>query len=264
MAGTNNSINNTVAQGNFSVNQNTSGTPVVCTVSQTDSTNTNSNANFIISTGGTAAGNPFITYKLTGSTSWTTGIDQTASQQYKVSQGTIVATNTAVQIDTSGRINYPLQSAFSAFVSTTGNVLNITGDGTAFTIIFDTVSFDQASNYNSSTGIFTAPINGIYYFIGSVLISTIATGCNIGYLDIRTSGATSQIFRLCKLNPFNAAVQTGGGAPSEVLQGGVYIQLVKNDTVKVVITTAGSTKTTGLQGVASGNIATYFQGYLAQ
>ena len=36
---------------------------------------------------------------------------------------------------TTGEINYPLQPAFAAYVNTT--ITNVTGDGTAYTIIFD-------------------------------------------------------------------------------------------------------------------------------
>jgi len=60
----------------------------------------------------------------------------------------------------------PLQPAFFAYNSTLRT--NVTGDGTAYTLIFNTVVLDQNSDYNNTTGVFTAPVTGYYKFFSSV------------------------------------------------------------------------------------------------
>ena len=44
----------------------------------------------------------------------------------------------------------------------------VTGDGTVYQLIFDTVDFDLDSNYNTNTGLFTASSTG-YYFVNTKL-----------------------------------------------------------------------------------------------
>ena len=74
--------------------------------------------------------------------------------------GTSLVTSSTAKIDSSNRYTNTAQPAFLAKVS--ANVANVTGDGTNYHIIYDKVIFDQASNYNNSTGVFTAPITGKY------------------------------------------------------------------------------------------------------
>jgi hypothetical protein len=72
------------------------------------------------------------------------------------------ATGNIMLAQDTGEINYPLQSAFQARL--TSSQLNKTGDGTLYTIVFDTETFDQNSDYNNGTGTFTAPVAGRYLF----------------------------------------------------------------------------------------------------
>ncbi len=44
----------------------------------------------------------------------------------------------------------------------------VTGAGEQYTIIFDTVDFQVGTGYDSSTGVFTAPINGLYHFVANI------------------------------------------------------------------------------------------------
>jgi len=62
----------------------------------------------------------------------------------------------------------PLQPAFFAYNSTLRT--NVTGDGTSYTIVFNTDLLDQNSDYNNTTGVFTAPVTGFYKFFASVSI----------------------------------------------------------------------------------------------
>jgi hypothetical protein len=73
-------------------------------------------------------------------------------------------TNTAMTIDSSGRILTPQRPAFHARLSTGS------GTGTQGDIVFNEEDFDIGSNYDTSNGRFTAPIAGIYYFAFDALV----------------------------------------------------------------------------------------------
>lgn len=77
---------------------------------------------------------------------------------------------------TSGVMTNTAQPSFSAYKSSSTN--NVTGDGTAYTILFDTVITNVGSSYVSGTGTFTAPVTGKYlltfgvYVNGGTIISS--------------------------------------------------------------------------------------------
>jgi len=94
-----------------------------------------------------------------------------------------------LQIDTNGHVTMPSQSAFSAKVSSQIN--NITAGGASnTTIVFGTTRFDQNSDYNTSTGIFTAPVTGKYYFDFHLRLENIDTAANTYDFNLVTSNAT--------------------------------------------------------------------------
>jgi len=64
--------------------------------------------------------------------------------------------NSAISIDSSGRVTTPARPSFRAIV--TGNVES-TG-----TIQYNVEDFDHGGNYDTSTYKFTAPVAGLYFF----------------------------------------------------------------------------------------------------
>jgi hypothetical protein len=107
------------------------------------------------------------------------------------------------QIDASKRYTNPSQPLCYAYLA--ANDLNVTGDGTLYTLGATagnslTELYDVGSNFNTTTATYTAPVTG-YYFIN-------AQAKLAGILNTHTSGnmlltMTSYTYRSNTLNPFN-------------------------------------------------------------
>ena len=80
-------------------------------------------------------------------------------------------TNTAMTIDSTGRILTPARPAFSGIhINSSGNT-GLTG-----TVIMNTASFNIGNHYDTSTGIFTVPVTGIYRYSFSGFFSNSSGG----------------------------------------------------------------------------------------
>ena len=72
----------------------------------------------------------------------------------------------AMTINSSGYISQPNRPRFRAKITYSGSISYTN------TLIFNTVDFNVGNGYNSSTGKFTAPIAGTYYFMHASLGSS--------------------------------------------------------------------------------------------
>jgi len=90
-----------------------------------------------------------------------------------------------MEFKSGGEITMPLQPAFSAYNSATRS--NVTGDGTNYTVVYDTEIYDRGGDFNNSTYTFTAPVTGIYSLKGCVLL----TGLNNAPTQLNISLVTS-------------------------------------------------------------------------
>ncbi len=153
----------------------------------------------------------------------------------------VTAGAVAHKIDSAGRNTYPKQPCFLA----SAGVSNVTGDGTNYTVIFDNEQFDVASNYNPTTGIFTAPIAGKYLFRARVLLSGLLTTHTTQslQLDVTPSVLHTVIF---SSNPFT----------TNTLEVSGLVNMAANDTAKVILTISGGTKVVDI------NATSYFSGML--
>jgi hypothetical protein len=92
-------------------------------------------------------------------------------------------TLSAMSVDSSGRINLNYQPRFFALL---GSIIGTAGSYTKIT--FGTTYVNNGSHYSTSTGLFTAPVAGAYYFkcafqkrtAGGLSVSWYINGSSIG------------------------------------------------------------------------------------
>ncbi|CAC5380329.1 C1QL [Mytilus coruscus] len=63
----------------------------------------------------------------------------------------------------------PLSSSFGQVGFLVSNSKNLRNIGNGAVVVYDTVTTNRGGGYNKSTGVFTAPVEGLYYFAWTVL-----------------------------------------------------------------------------------------------
>lgn len=159
------------------------------------------------------------------------------------------ATGTVISALDTGAVTKPLQPAFSAYKS--AGSTNVTGNGALYHVIFNSEFFDIGANYNTGTGYFTAPVDGIYLFRAQVELAVIAA---TGYLYLKLDSSSTQDKQMQYYKP-TTAVNFGYEVTG-------IMKLSAADTVRVIIQSYGEAgNTESVNGDANG-IVTNFSGIL--
>lgn len=152
---------------------------------------------------------------------------------------------------TNNAINQKRPSGFTAYLSApTAN--NVTGDATQYTVLYDTTIVTDG-NYNTGTGIYTAPATGRYLVSGSVMFTNLGAGHINGQVLITSTGVT---YIPWIINAYGASSSTQLTLPFCTV-----ISLTAGDSLKVNCLAAGSTKTVGIIGSGS-PYSSWFSCYL--
>ncbi|MFO7745432.1 MAG: hypothetical protein R6V36_08615 [Psychroflexus sp.] len=150
-----------------------------------------------------------------------------------------------------------VQCRFAAYLSSTQ--ANVTGAGTGYVIPFDTEFFDIGSNFNTSTGTLTCPVDG-YYYLHSVFLVTSVTSAMTAlrpsfYINSGSFSLNTNYINIAAIR--NSNNQAGIGIST-------LYQFSAGDTVNVRIVVAnGAGDTAGVFGGTSGDATqTRFEGTL--
>ena len=176
------------------------------------------------------------------------GLDD-SNDSLTIGLGSALGTTSHMVIDANGHITKPLQSAFHVGgLSSTMENLSLATD---HTIVFDTERFDQNSDYNTSTGEFTAPVTGRYFFTSHMYVQNIDTGATYFQIKLNTSNKT--YIRIIEPK-FSADVTYYNFSISSVL-----VDMDAGDTAKVQLRQTGGTAQLDVNNATA---YTVFTGYL--
>ncbi len=244
-----NNINNHVLNNDFLIQRTTasSGNTVRLLIQQT-SNSASADATLFLEVGGPSGGDALVTYTVTGGQSWSTGVDNSDSDAYVISPATSLGGTNVARLDFNGMVNFPLQPAFFAYLSSTST--NQTGNGAVATVVCNTELFDINADYNAGTGVFTAPVNGIYLLQFYVTL----TGCTI-CTNIRATLDVAGVAYIGDNYRTASALDIASRAVA-------MVSMTAGQTVTTKVTAQGeAADTDDILGGAS-PYATYFNGYL--
>jgi hypothetical protein len=142
-------------------------------------------------------------------------------------------------------------TAFMAYITTT--ISNVSGDGTVYTVLFDTKSFDLGTHYTTGTGSYAAPRTGQYVFGFNVNLQGLLSTHTQLYCSITANGTA---YYPVYTSPFPSA--TGG---VNTFSGQITVPMTAAGTATIQIKASGGTKVVGLYGTAVIGLTSYFYGY---
>lgn len=155
--------------------------------------------------------------------------------------GQLLFNNPSATIDSNGYYSNTNQPSFRAVVGT--DIPSATGDGTQYTIIFDTVLFDTTSSYNNTTGVYTFPKTGKYLINATCMLYNVDLTHEIANLNINVQGVelASQLYP--------AILATNTGICTLPCMNGIFAANAA-DTCFINVLVSGGAKDVGISGLS--------------
>lgn len=259
---TTNSLNNQTTDASFDINRTTAGQAARCLINHTDGTNTASEACVITQTA-PGGGDSYHLTMVNGTRSMCWGMD--VSDNYALKETTFAGGTgspsfgtTIRRLSIAGEQTLPLQPAFYAVLSaqdsnqTGAGATYQLGSGNAMTIV------TQQGSGLATTGIFTAPVTGLYHFEATIYV-----------LDITAAMTQADFYFIVNGTSFIYGVQINPGA-ARTAANTLMISWSKNlflsatNTVRAAcVLAAGAGNTADIAaGVIGAFTTTSFSGYL--
>jgi hypothetical protein len=161
------------------------------------------------------------------------GLDDSADDLV-IGLGSTLGTTTHMAFDETGAITKPLQPSFLCLKN--GTASDVTGDGTVYTIAGWTETIDRNADFNNTSGVFTAPVTGLYLLTLTVYVQ-----------GFTTSHADNQVYFYSSNRNYNllgVTMQSAVGHTGDyVVTGSQIVDMDASDTVSVRMDYRGDNKT---------------------
>lgn len=196
------------------------------------------------------------------------GTGDTSLTAYAVMCGGTTSTNPVQSIASVGTSGQVLTSNGAALLPTMQNASqagknvvfalvanqesNVTGDGTNYTIVFDSVNINTGG-FDTTTGIFTSPNNANYIINGAISLAGVTSSHISGILIVSTSIGNFTVDRANYAAMRIAGVDSGAYSASF----SAWANLTAGQTISVVIQVAGGTKVVSVEGINNTNAFSY-------
>lgn len=203
-----------------------------------------------------ASGDSFVQFDINATGEFRIGVDDDASDAFKISQGSALGTNDTFVMTAAGERTMPLQPAFMARLLSDES--NVTGDGTVATVGVATAwteIYDQGADFNTN-GTFTAPVTARYSFEATALIDDTISSHTAG---LGILNASNRDVKFEFNNPFAVGWETGA---FYTYAGSCSIDMDAADTMIFQVQVSNGTKVIDVRGDASGQW-TSFSGWLS-
>jgi hypothetical protein len=168
--------------------------------------------------------------------------------------GTRLVTSTA-NIDSSNRYINAAQPASQGYVFST--LTDATGDGTEFTVTYGQEAYDQTTNLNAGTGVFTCPIAGFYLVNFQVCLGDIGAAHTSGSLILDLASGFGSVSEVFTFNPF--IISISGQATVNINS---VFKMQASGTITGKISVTGGTKTVDVLGIVGGRSASFLNAVL--